>query len=249
MRKKIVAGNWKMNMTPDEAVKLISELWPLIKGHEAEVIYCVPFVDISSAQSELKGSDVKLGAQNMFYEDKGAFTGEISAPMLKSLGVSHVILGHSERRMLFSETDELINKKMHSAISHGLTPILCCGETLRQREAGVTMEHITGQIGADLKGIDKEAAADIIIAYEPVWAIGTGRTATSSEAEEVCAGIRQYLSVLYDQKTAEGIRILYGGSVNAGNAGELFGMPDIDGGLIGGASLKAEFADIVRAAE
>lgn len=249
MRKKIVAGNWKMNMTPDEAVKLISELWPLIRGHKAEVIYCVPFVDISSAASALKGSDVKLGAQNMYHEDKGAFTGEISVPMLKSLGVSHVILGHSERRMLFSETDGLINKKMHSAIRHGLTPILCCGETLKQREEGVAMDHITGQIGADLKGIDKEAAADIIIAYEPVWAIGTGRTATSSEAEEVCAGIRQYLSVLYDQKTAEGIRILYGGSVNAGNAGELFGMPDIDGGLIGGASLKAEFADIVRAAE
>lgn len=238
-----------MNMTPDETVKLISELMPLIKGHEAEVIYCVPFVDISTAQAEIKGSDVKLGAQNMFYEDKGAFTGEISAPMLKSLGVSHVILGHSERRMLFSETDELINKKMHSAISHGITPILCCGETLEQREAGVTMDHITGQIAADLDGIGKEAAADIIIAYEPIWAIGTGRTATKTEAEEACAGIRQYLSGLYDHNTADGIRILYGGSVNAGNAGELFGMPDIDGGLIGGASLKAEFADIVRAAE
>ncbi|MDY4098294.1 MAG: triose-phosphate isomerase [Lachnospiraceae bacterium] len=245
-RKKIVAGNWKMNMTPSEAVKLVEELKPLVASDDVEVVYCVPAIDIIPVAEAVKGSNVAVGAQNMYFEEKGAFTGEISAAMLTDAGVKYVILGHSERRDYFKEDDALLNKKVKKAFEAGLTPILCCGESLEQREMGVTMDWIRLQIKSDLVGISAAQVASMVIAYEPIWAIGTGKTATTEQAQEVCKGIRECIAEMYDAATAEAVRIQYGGSVNGANAAELFAQPDIDGGLVGGASLKADFGKIVN---
>lgn len=245
MRKKIIAGNWKMNMTPSQAVALCAELKDLVKNDDVDVVYCVPAIDIVPVVNALKGTNVKVGAENMYFEEKGAFTGEISAAMLKDAGVEYVIIGHSERRDYFKEDDALLNKKVKKAIEAGLTPILCCGETLEQREMGITMDWIRMQIKSDLAGVAASDVAKLVIAYEPIWAIGTGKTATTAQAEEVCGGIRTCIAEIYDQATAEAVRIQYGGSVNAGNAAELFAEKDIDGGLVGGASLKADFGKIV----
>ena len=246
MRKKIVAGNWKMNMTPSQAVKLVEELKPLVVSDDVEVVYCVPAIDIVPVVEALKGTNVAVGAENMYFEEKGAYTGEISAEMLLDAGVKYVIIGHSERRDYFKEDDALLNKKVKKAIEAGLTPILCCGETLEQREMGVTMDWIRLQIKSDLAGVAAADVANMVIAYEPIWAIGTGKVATTAQAQEVCGFIRTVFEELYDKETADQIRILYGGSVNASNAAELFAQPDIDGGLVGGASLKPDFADIVN---
>lgn len=244
-RKKIVAGNWKMNMTPSQAVKLVEELKPLVASNEVEVVYCVPAIDIVPVVEAVKGSNVAVGAENMYYEEKGAYTGEISPEMLVDAGVKYVIIGHSERREYFHEDDAMLNKKVKKALEHGLTPILCCGETLEQREMGITIDWIRMQIKSDLTGVTAEQVASMVIAYEPIWAIGTGKTATTEQAQEVCKAIRDCIAEVYDAATAEAVRIQYGGSVNAANAAELFGQPDIDGGLVGGASLKADFGSIV----
>lgn len=245
-RKKIIAGNWKMNMTPSQAVKLVEELAPLVKNDAVDVVYCVPAIDIVPVVEAVKGSNVQVGAENMYFEEKGAYTGEISAEMLVDAGVKYVIIGHSERRDYFKEDDCLLNKKVKKAIEAGLTPILCCGESLEQREMGVTMDWIRLQIKSDLKDVAADDVKNLVIAYEPIWAIGTGKTATTEQAEEVCKGIRECIAEIYDDVTAESVRIQYGGSVNAGNAAELFAQPDIDGGLVGGASLKADFGKIVN---
>ena len=245
-RRKIVAGNWKMNMTPSEAVKLVAELKDLVKSDDVDVVYCVPAIDIVPVVEATKGTNVEVGAENLYIEDKGAYTGEISADMLVDAGVKYVVIGHSERREYFGETDEFLNKKVKKAIEKGLTPILCCGETLEQREMGVTMDWIRLQIKSDLAGVAASDVAKLVIAYEPIWAIGTGKTATSDQAEEVCAGIRACVAEMYDAATADAVRIQYGGSVNASNAAELFAKPNIDGGLVGGASLKADFGKIVN---
>ena len=246
-RKKIVAGNWKMNMTPSEAVKLVEELKPLVVNDDVDVVYCVPAIDIVPVVEAVKGTNVQVGAENFYIEVKGAYTGEISAPMLVDAGVKYVIIGHSERREYFKEDDAFLNKKVKKAIASGLTPILCCGETLEQREMGVTMDWIRLQIKSDLAGVAADDVKNLVIAYEPIWAIGTGKTATSDQAEEVCKGIRELIAEVYDTDTAEAVRIQYGGSMNAGNAKELLAKPNIDGGLIGGASLKAEFGQVVNA--
>lgn len=246
MRRKVVAGNWKMNMTPDEAVRLVKELKPQIDSAEVDVIFCVPSIDIVPVVEACKGSNIGIGAENMFYEEKGAYTGEISPNMLASAGVSYVIIGHSERRQYFKEDDDMINKKIRKAIEHDIIPIICCGETLEQREAGTTLELIKKQIVNALKYISPEHAEKCIIAYEPIWAIGTGRVATTEQAQEVCCAIRKIIRDIYGTVIADRIRILYGGSVNAANALQLFSQPDIDGGLVGGASLKPEFAKIVN---
>ena len=244
-RKKIIAGNWKMNMTPSQAVKLVEELKPLVQNDEVDVVYCVPAIDIVPVVEAVKGTNVKVGAENMYYEEKGAYTGEISPEMLVDAGVQYVIIGHSERRDYFKECDCTLNKKVKKAFEHNLTPILCCGESLEQRETGVTMDWIRLQIKSDLVGVTAEQVKSMVIAYEPIWAIGTGKTATTEQAQEVCKGIRDCIAEMYDAATAEAVRIQYGGSVNAGNAAELFAQPDIDGGLVGGASLKADFGKIV----
>ena len=246
-RKRIIAGNWKMNMTPSEAVKLVEELKPLVLNDDVDVVYCVPAIDIVPVVEAVKGTNVQVGAENFYIEDKGAYTGEISAPMLVDAGVKYVIIGHSERREYFKEDDAFLNKKVKKAIASGLTPILCCGETLEQREMGVTMDWIRLQIKSDLAGVAADDVKNLVIAYEPIWAIGTGKTATSDQAEEVCKGIRELIAEVYDTDTAEAVRIQYGGSMNAGNAKELLAKPNIDGGLIGGASLKAEFGQVVNA--
>ena len=246
-RKRIIAGNWKMNMTPSEAVKLVEELKPLVVNDGVDVVYCVPAIDIVPVVEAVKGTNVQVGAENFYIEDKGAYTGEISAPMLVDAGVKYVIIGHSERREYFKEDDAFLNKKVKKAIASGLTPILCCGETLEQREMGVTMDWIRLQIKSDLAGVAADDVKNLVIAYEPIWAIGTGKTATSDQAEEVCKGIRELIAEVYDTDTAEAVRIQYGGSMNAGNAKELLAKPNIDGGLIGGASLKAEFGQVVNA--
>ena len=235
-----------MNKTPSEAVALCNELKDLVKSDAVDVVYCVPAIDIIPVVEAVKGTNVKVGAENMYFEDKGAFTGEISAPMLKDAGVEYVIIGHSERREYFKEDDALLNKKVLKALEAGLIPILCCGETLEQREMGITLDFVRMQIKSDLKDVTADQAKGIVIAYEPIWAIGTGRTATTEQAEEVCRAIRECIAEVYDQATADAIRIQYGGSVNAGNAAELFAQPDIDGGLVGGASLKADFGKIVN---
>jgi len=245
-RRKIVAGNWKMNMTPSEAVKLVDELKPLVKSDSVDVVYCVPAIDIVPVVEAVKGTNVCVGAENMYFEEKGAYTGEISAKMLVDAGVKYVIIGHSERRDYFKEDDALLNKKVKKAFEAGLTPILCCGETLEQREQGVTLDWIRLQIKSDLVGVSADQVKKMVIAYEPIWAIGTGKTATSDQAQEVCAAIRACIKEIYDDSTAEEVRIQYGGSVNAANAAELFSKPDIDGGLVGGASLKADFGKIVN---
>lgn len=245
-RRKIVAGNWKMNMTPSEAVKLVDELKDLVKSDGVDVVYCVPAIDIVPVVEAVKGTNVEVGAENMYIEEKGAFTGEIAPGMLVDAGVKYVIIGHSERRDYFKEDDAFLNKKVSKAFEHGLTPILCCGESLEQREMGVTMDWIRLQIKSDLVGITADQVKKLVIAYEPIWAIGTGKTATTEQAQEVCKGIRDCIAEMYDATTAEEVRIQYGGSVNAGNAAELFAQPDIDGGLVGGASLKADFGKIVN---
>ena len=244
-RKKIVAGNWKMNMTPSQAVKLVEELKPLVQNPDVDVVYCVPAIDIVPVVEAVKGTNVKVGAENMYVEEKGAYTGEIAPDMLVDAGVEYVIIGHSERRDYFKETDAFLNQKVKKAFEHNLTPILCCGESLEQREMGVTMDWIRLQIKSDLAGITAEQVQKMVIAYEPIWAIGTGKTATTEQAQEVCKGIRDCIADMYDDATAQEVRIQYGGSVNAGNAAELFAQPDIDGGLVGGASLKSDFGKIV----
>ena len=245
-RKKIIAGNWKMNMTPSEAVELINTLKPLVATEEADVVFCVPAIDIIPALEAAKGSNICIGAENMYYEEKGAYTGEISPAMLTDVGVKYVIIGHSERREYFAETDETVNKKVLKAFEHGITPIVCCGETLTQREQGVTIDFIRQQIKIAFLNVTAAQAATAVIAYEPIWAIGTGKVATTEQAQEVCAAIRACIAEIYDDATAEAIRIQYGGSVSAASAPELFAMPDIDGGLVGGASLKPDFGKIVN---
>ena len=245
-RKKIIAGNWKMNMTPSEAVELVNTLKPLVANDDVDVVFCVPAIDIIPVVEAAKGSNIQIGAENMYFEEKGAFTGEISPAMLTDAGVKYVVLGHSERREYFAETSETVNKKMLKAFEHGITPIMCCGETLEQREQGVTMDFIRQQVKVGLQNVTSEQAKTMVIAYEPIWAIGTGKTATTEQAEEVCKAIRECVAEVYDDATAEKIRIQYGGSVNAGNAAELFAQADIDGGLVGGASLKADFGKIVN---
>lgn len=246
MRKKIVAGNWKMNKTPSEAIKLAEMLKQYVDTDKVDVVFCVPAIDIIPVGNVIKGTNIALGAENMYFEESGAYTGEISPAMLVDAGVKYVILGHSERRQYFAETDETVNKKVKKALEHGLTPIMCCGETLEQREQGVTIDFVRMQIKCGLNGLTADEAVKVVIAYEPIWAIGTGKTATSEEAEEVCCAIRGVIREMYGDEAAENIRIQYGGSVNGKNAAELFAMKDIDGGLVGGASLKEEFKDIVN---
>ena len=245
-RRKIIAGNWKMNMTPKQAVALIETLKPLVASDEADVVFCVPAIDIIPALEAVKGTNIAIGAENMYFEEKGAYTGEIAPNMLTEVGVKYVILGHSERREYFAETNETVNKKVLKAFEHGLTPIICCGESLEQREQGITLDWIRQQIKIAFLNVTADQAKTAVIAHEPIWAIGTGKTATSDQAEEVCGAIRACIKELYDDATGEAIRIQYGGSVNAGNAAELFAKPDIDGGLVGGASLKEEFGKIVN---
>ena len=246
MRKKIVAGKWKMNKTPSEAVKLAEMLKQYVDTDKVDVVFCVPAIDIIPVGNVIKGTNIALGAENMYFEESGAYTGEISPAMLVDAGVKYVILGHSERRQYFAETDETVNKKVKKALEHGLTPIMCCGETLEQREQGITIDFVRMQIKCGLNGLTADEAVKVVIAYEPIWAIGTGKTATSEEAEEVCCAIRGVIREMYGDEAAENIRIQYGGSVNGKNAAELFAMKDIDGGLVGGASLKEEFKDIVN---
>ena len=245
-RKKIIAGNWKMNKTPSEAVALVNELKPLVANEDVDVVFCVPAIDIIPAMEAAKGSNICIGAENMYFEESGAYTGEISPNMLVDAGVKYVVLGHSERREYFAETDETVNKKVLKAFEHGITPIICCGETLTQRKQGIYLDWIRMQIKIAFQNVTADQAKKAVIAYEPIWAIGTGETATSDQAEEVCGAIRACIAEVYDEATAEAIRIQYGGSVNAGNAAELFAKPDIDGGLVGGASLKADFGKIVN---
>ena len=245
-RKKIIAGNWKMNMTPSEAVALIETLKPLVKNDEVDVVFCVPAIDIIPAMEAAKGTNINIGAENMYFEEKGAYTGEISPNMLVDAGVKYVILGHSERREYFAETNETVNKKVLKAFEHGLTPIICCGESLTQREQGITIDWIRQQIKIAFLNVTADQAKTAVIAYEPIWAIGTGKVATTEQAQEVCAAIRACIGEIYDEATAEAIRIQYGGSVSAASAPELFAQADIDGGLVGGASLKPDFGAIVN---
>ena len=246
-RRRIIAGNWKMNMTPSQALELVNTLKDLVVNPDVDVVYCVPAIDIVPVVEAVKGTNVEVGAENMYFEEKGAYTGEIAAPMLVDAGVKYVIIGHSERRDYFKEDDVLLNKKVKKALEAGITPILCCGESLEQRELGVTMDWIRLQIKSDLAGVTADQVKGMVIAYEPIWAIGTGKTATSDQAEEVCKGIRELIAEIYDTDTAEAVRIQCGGSMNASNAAELLSKPNIDGGLIGGASLKADFGKIVNA--
>lgn len=247
MRKKVIAGNWKMNMLPDEAIKFIEELTPLVKDTENEVILCVPYTDLFYALLTAQNTNIKIGAQNMHFEEKGAYTGEVSGKMLKAINVEYVILGHSERRQYFNETDETVNKKLKAAFTYGLKPIVCVGETLEEREAGKTTDIITKQTELALEGLTEEQVANTIIAYEPIWAIGTGKTATSEDANNSIKEIRNKIKEIYGQKVSDRVIIQYGGSVKSTNSKELFSMSDIDGGLVGGASLKAdEFSKIVN---
>lgn len=249
LRKAVIAGNWKMNKTPAEAKELISAIAPLVKDAGCDVVACTPFVDLASAQEAAAGTNIQIGAENCHWEKSGAYTGEISAEMLASMGVNIVIIGHSERRQYFGETDVTVQKRVRAALDAGLTVILCVGETLEQREQGITSELVAMQTKIALGGVSEEELKRIIIAYEPVWAIGTGKTATAQQANEVCHTIREVIGAVYSQAAADGITIQYGGSMNAGNAAELLAQPDVDGGLIGGASLKPQdFATIVKAA-
>ncbi len=245
-RRKIIAGNWKMNMTPSEAVSLVNELKPLVANDEVDVVFCVPAIDIIPAMEAAKGTNIQIGAENMYFEEKGAYTGEISPAMLTDAGVKYVVLGHSERREYFAETSETVNKKVLKAFEHKITPIICCGESLTQREQGITIDWIRQQIKIAFLNVTADQAKTAVIAYEPIWAIGTGKTATSDQAQEVCGAIRACIAEVYDDATAAEIRIQYGGSVNGANAAELFAKPDIDGGLVGGASLKPDFGKIVN---
>ncbi|HAM81596.1 triose-phosphate isomerase [Ornithinibacillus bavariensis] len=249
MRKNIIAGNWKMNKTLAEATQFVTEVKNKIPAtDQVEAIVCAPFPYLASLVEQAKGSNVKISAQNMHFEDNGAFTGEVSPVMLKDIGVSHVVLGHSERREYFAETDETVNKKAHAAFNHGLTPIICVGETLEQREANETKSLVGEQVKKALEGLSKDQVTQSIIAYEPIWAIGTGKTASSEDANEVCAHIRQVVKELTDAATAEAVIIQYGGSVKPSNVDELLAQSDIDGALVGGASLEADsFLQLVEA--
>ncbi len=247
MRRKVIAGNWKMNKTVDEAKEFLKEFIPLVENTENEVIICAPFIALKCLVKHTKGTNVKIGAQNMHWEEAGAYTGEISASMLKSIGVEYVIIGHSERRQYFAETDETVNKKVKTAHANGLKPIVCVGETLEQREQGLADEIITKQTKLALDGLTNEQVENTIIAYEPIWAIGTGKTATKEDANNSIKKIREEICKIYGQNVASGVIIQYGGSVKSSNAKELFTTSDIDGGLVGGASLKPdEFAKIVN---
>ena len=247
MRKKVIAGNWKMNMLPNEAIKFIEDLTPLVKDTKNEVILCVPYTDLFYALLTAQNTNIKIGAQNMHFEESGAFTGEVSGKMLKAINVEYVIIGHSERRQYFAETDEKKKKKIKAAFKYGLKPIVCVGETLEEREAGKTVEIITKQTELALDGLTEEQVKNTIIAYEPIWAIGTGKTATSEDANNSIKEIRNKIEEIYGQNVAKEVIIQYGGSVKSSNAKELFTMSDIDGGLVGGASLKAEeFSKIVN---
>lgn len=246
MRRKIIAGNWKMNKTPSETVTLINELKPLVATENADVVFCVPAINLTTAIEAAKGTNIAIGAQNMYFEENGAYTGEIAPNMLTEIGVKYVIIGHSERREYFAETDETVNKKVLKAIEHGITPIICCGESLTQREQGVTIDLIRQQIKIAFLNVTADQAKETVIAYEPIWAIGTGKVATTEQAEEVCKAIRECIGEIYDAPTADAIRIQYGGSVTAASAAELFSQPNIDGGLVGGASLKVDFGKIVN---
>lgn len=248
-RKKIIAGNWKMNMTPSEAVALVETLKPLVANDEVDVVFCVPAIDIIPAVEAAKGTNIQIGAENMYYEEKGAFTGEISPAMLTDAGVKYVIIGHSERREYFAETDETVNKKILKAFEHGITPIICCGESLTQREQGITIDWIRQQIKIAFQNVTADQAKTAVIAYEPIWAIGTGKTATAADAQEVCGAIRETLAEIFGQETADGIRILYGGSAKPENIAGFLAEEDVDGALVGGASLKADdFAAMVEKA-
>lgn len=249
-RKKLIAGNWKMNKTSSDGVALVRDIVAAVgKQSDVEVVVCPPFTALESAGKALEGSEVKLGAQNMHAEASGAFTGEISAPMLRAIFTTHVILGHSERRTLFGETDEIVNKKVLSALKNQLKPIFCVGETLAERESGSTLKVVQTQIEKGLEGVSKELATSVVIAYEPVWAIGTGKVATTEQAQEVHAFIRGLLTKLFTEAVSAKVRILYGGSMKPANAPELLAQKDIDGGLIGGASLEARsFVELVTAA-
>lgn len=250
MGKYIIAGNWKMNKTPAEATALINDIKPLVADAACDVIVGVPFVDLPAALDAVKGSKIGVAAQNCHWEKSGAFTGEVSADMLAAMGVGYVILGHSERRTYFGDTDVTVQKRMRAALDAGLTVILCVGEYLEQREQGVTDEVVAMQTKIALGGVSADEMARVIIAYEPVWAIGTGRTATAEQANEVCAMIRRTIAGLYDDTVAANVTVQYGGSMNAANAAELLACSDVDGGLIGGASLKPQdFAVIVNAAK
>ncbi|MBQ6537738.1 MAG: triose-phosphate isomerase [Eubacterium sp.] len=246
-RRRIIAGNWKMNKTPSQAVELANTLIPIVKNDDVDVVFCVPAIDIIPVAEAVKDTNVEVGAENLYFEDSGAYTGEISAEMLVDAGVKYVIIGHSERREYFAETDETVNKKIKQAFKNNITPIICCGESLAQREQGITIDWIRQQIKIAFLDITADQAKTAVIAYEPIWAIGTGKTATADQAEEVCAAIRECIGEIYDAATAEAIRIQYGGSMNAENAAELLAKPNIDGGLIGGASLKPDFSKIVNA--
>ena len=249
-RKTIIAGNWKMNKTLSETKTFVDELKPLLgRPKWCEVVLCVPYVNIPTAVRLLKDCRVAVGAENCHYESHGAYTGEVSAEMLKEVGVKYVIIGHSERRQYYNETDFSVNKKVHAALEAGLYPIVCVGESLEQRELGVTMDLISYQVKAALAGVSADKMRHVVIAYEPLWAIGTGKTATAEQAGEVCEAIRTVIRKLYGARVARSVTIQYGGSMNAKNAAELLAQPDVDGGLIGGASLKApDFVAIVNAA-
>ena len=249
LRKVVIAGNWKMNKTPDEAVALINEIKPLVADADCDVVACVPYIDLFAAMEAAKGSNIKIGAENCHWAESGAFTGEVSAKMLKTIGVEYVVIGHSERRQFFGETDVTVQKRVRAALDNGLKVILCVGELLEEREQNVTMEIVRMQTKIALLGVSEAELENIIIAYEPVWAIGTGKTATAEQANEVNCAIRALIGELYGKAAADKIVVQYGGSMNAKNADELLAQYDVDGGLIGGASLKApDFAAIVKAA-
>lgn len=247
MRKSIIAGNWKMHNTIDEAVKLVTELKSLVKDAKCDVVVCPTFVCLDAVKKAAEGTNIKVGAQNMYFEEKGAFTGEVSPNMLQAMGIDYVIIGHSERRQYFNETDESVNKKLKAAFSHNLVPILCVGESLNERESGITSEVIGRQIKLDLSGLTSEMVEKLVVAYEPIWAIGTGKTATKEEANETIAFIRKTIASIYGNDVADKTRIQYGGSVKPTTIKEQMSMSDIDGALVGGASLKAEdFSAIVN---
>ncbi len=247
MRKKVIAGNWKMNMLPNEAIEYIQNFEPMVKNSKAEVILCVPYTDLFYCLLNAQGTNIKIGAQNMHFAETGAYTGEVSGKMLKAIGVEYVIIGHSERRQYYNETDETVNKKIKAAFEYELKPIVCVGETLEEREAGKTEEKITTQTRLALEGLSNEQVKNTIIAYEPIWAIGTGKTATSEDANNSIKAIREEIKRIYGEVVSNEVIIQYGGSVKSSNAKELFSTSDIDGGLVGGASLKPdEFSKIVN---
>ena len=246
LRKPVIAGNWKMNNTPEQTKALIEQMKPLVANADCDVVICAPYIDLYAAMEAAAGSNIKIGAENCHWAEKGAFTGEVSANMLKAAGVPYVIIGHSERRDYFHETDEDQNKKAKALVAAGLVPVFCCGESLEVREAGTYVEHVVNQVKAGLAGLEITCPKQVVVAYEPIWAIGTGKTATAEDAQEVCGAIRETLKEMFGEELANGIRVLYGGSAKPGNIAELVAKPDVDGALVGGASLKAaDFASMV----